>query len=116
MGGPVRSSVLKRIILLAREGHRAGEIAEMVGRPVGTVYNYLSAARRAGEDVPRCRTRVPDEAIEPSVITLDPKVRRALAGPARLRGLVPEALAARLLSTIARDGLVDAVLDDGDPR
>lgn len=43
---------------------------------------------------------------------LAPEVRDALEPHATARGLCPVALAERLLSKIAADDLVDAVLDD----
>lgn len=46
-------------------------------------------------------------------IRLDHAVLAALAEPARRRGLYPEQLAARIVATVAAEGMVDAVLDDG---
>lgn len=45
-------------------------------------------------------------------IRLDLAVLTALAEPARRRGLYPEQLAARIVATVAAEGMIDAVLDD----
>ncbi len=111
MAAPVRTlgfaSRREAILSLAMQGLTPSEIAESIntahpeaaasGRQIGS---YLSALRRNGQCVP-----VP--------VRLDEELYQQLTTAAKARGSRADHLAGRLMATILRDQLVDAILDDG---
>lgn len=105
-----------RIVELFRQGLSAAAIVERCAslpvpvRTVGTVYTVLRAARAADPTVPR---RAAGRRKRPGLVVIPPAALNALAPEASVRGLSPEALAVAIVETVATEGLVAAVLDDG---
>lgn len=88
-------------------------IAPRLSIGLATVRSYIAKARQAGEDIPRFRS--PGRPLaKVSVLSLQLNIETCprLAPHAHARGLTVRILAQRLLEQIARDGLVEAVLDD----
>lgn len=112
MAHPIRtlgfSSRKEAILSLSLQGLTPLEIAESInvahpetptsGRRIG---GYLSAMRRQGQAVP-------------VALRLEPALYDRLHDAARRRGSRPDHLAARLMAAVLRDGLVEAILDDGE--
>ncbi|SIO36723.1 hypothetical protein SAMN05444722_1702 [Rhodovulum sp. ES.010] len=102
-------------IAAAKAGKRPGEIAAEFDAPVSAIYQILKDARRGGHAIPRFNTAPrprPGECwlrVRVAVAT-----RRKLERAAEARGLSVSELSARLLDAVASDGLIDAVLDDGE--
>lgn len=100
-----------RIVALARTGLPPRDIARELGKPATYVRDCLSAARRLGQDVPRFKASgLPLGQFAKVTVRMD--VIEKLAADADYRGLTAHELAALILTTVAAEGLVDAVLDD----
>lgn len=100
-------------LALAAPAATVPDIARVMDCPRGTVISYLSAARREGIDVPRrpiSRTKRSLGAVE---LRLATDVHQALHEAAEARECSLSRLVLRLVSHAARDGLIDAILDDG---
>jgi len=95
---------------LARKGASVQTIAALMGIRTQSASALLTRARSANLDLP-------DRALSGSACS-DPEVAihgrtlNALKSAALERGLSPRVLAHRLLHQIARDDLIDAILDD----
>ncbi|HAW49187.1 MAG TPA: hypothetical protein DCX34_18470 [Roseovarius sp.] len=107
---PITPDVLR----LAKARVRPGHIAKELGVTRQRVYMRIGWLRRNGEDIPefprgplhRTKTR------EPRLSRLPGDVKHRLAEIAEARGQSIGQFATRLLTVIARDDLVDAILDD----
>lgn len=97
LGYPSRTAA---VVALRAQGLSTREIAARIGIPRSNVFALEASAKRA-------KSARPDPGPLPGSL-LD-----ALAPHARRRGLTPEALARKILGAVVRDGLIDAVLDDG---
>lgn len=101
----------ERCISMAQKNIAPPDIACALKIAPGTVHGYLSDARKAGVAVPyfkwnsgRTHTGL--------IATMSQEAAELLRPDAAARGLSTERLAARLLEAIARDHMVDAILDD----
>lgn len=79
------------------------EIAQRTGIQVGAVRALSSARQRSGRTIPIYRS-----------VPLPIEELHALHPHAARRGIHPNALARRIVATVIRDGMIDAVLDDAD--
>lgn len=95
LGFPSRT---KAAVALEAQGFTDGQIAEKMGVPKRNVGALLASARRSADR----ETRVPIKKTTESLLMLE----------ATARGLSVNELAVRIIDTVARDGLVNAVLDD----
>lgn len=91
-------SMTAAVVALRAQGLSASAVARRLGIPANNVASMESAARR--------------RVVPPVRLPVD--VARLLERPARRRGIGIDCLALRIIATVARDGMVDAVLDDGD--
>ncbi|MCK9551590.1 hypothetical protein [Aquamicrobium sp.] len=96
------------VIALRREGMRPSAIARRLGIEVKTVAALECSARRSTSN-PRADAGNRKNAV---LITYD--LRCHLREAARRRELSVEAVALRILETVAYSNLIDAVLDDAD--
>lgn len=101
-----------RAVALARKGNPPAEIAEVLGIGADAASHMLSYARKKGIEVPNFRGGGRPVA-EHRAIHVRREALEALAPIATGMGMNTAKLAADLLATIARDNLVDAVLDLG---
>lgn len=85
---------------LRAEGLTPEQIAERIGTTTGAVYQLLAYAKRGRANSPRIRVSVPTRVLE------------HFQEPAAMRGVAPATIARRILATVAREGLADAILDD----
>ena len=109
-----RDPQIDDIRALALRGVRPGDIAERLGVSRQRVYMRVGWLRRMGCDIPEF-PRGPlrrDGKRQFRVRGVEADLLEQLAPHAEARGLSAPALAGRLLNVIARDGLVDAILDD----
>lgn len=97
---------------MARQGVPPRQIASRLSLRAGTVRSYISKARRAGEDIPLFPTGRPDTCTCGHSLAIEQEFMARLAPHAHSRGMTVRVLARLLLEQIARDGLVEAVLDD----
>ena len=136
----ITSSVLARVKLLVKEGVSAADIAQQVGCTVGTLrvrcsQNRISLRRGAGQIAGSRSALVQHPSNGTSELARPGSQQRPLSTRVELKVFVPKftaerlqqraaltgttgaMLAARLLTTIDRDSLYDAVLDvDLPPR
>lgn len=99
---------------LAMAGIGASDIAREIGVTPNAVHAVLARLRRNGAVFPRVR---PGPKLRPQgmrLSTLDAATRRAFEPHAAARDMSVRELVARILSTVARDGLTDAILDDAE--
>lgn len=94
------STMYEAAAALQSQGLKPCQIAARLGITRKNAYNLLDYAKNRGHRPPPVPVGIPAHVL----------VR--LAPEARWRGLSTPDLARRLLSTIAREGLVGAVLDD----
>lgn len=94
-------------------GQSVAEIAKGLEISVEAVYGALYRARQAGINVPKLRTGCPAGLRTGKRIRITNQTFHALTPPAHRRGLDVHELGALILTTVAEQGLVDAVLDDG---
>lgn len=107
------SEMKEAIINLGVTGMLPSEIAIRLGRPVTTVYAYLAEGRNEGHPIPRHK----GHGNRGRAFILPPMdVVRALQPHAERRGVSVRELGLQLLETIADEGLVDAILDEGAPH
>jgi DNA-binding CsgD family transcriptional regulator len=102
-------------IRLAREGIPPREIAVHLGCAVATVYHYLNKARHEGTFSGRFKPGgFSAEKAWTSYLSRDlaERLRPVAAG----RGMTLDDLTRSILTKVAEDNLVDAVLDDADDR
>ena len=113
--GKIRTPDRDRILDLACKGHPPREISAMMGMDANTVSGLLCYERRKGNAIPHFKTG-PGLVGHTRFVILDPPrgLRDALIPHAEARGVTVSELAGALLKTLARDDLVDAILDDGD--
>ena len=76
------------------------------------VANILCLARKAGKPVPRLRVQGVRRAAVDASVAVTPVTLERLQSPADRRRTTPVDLARLIVETVAREGLVDAVLDD----
>ncbi|WP_039017323.1 hypothetical protein [Halocynthiibacter namhaensis] len=97
------------VVNLAKQGCCVDEIIHESGVKLNTVNRYLSRARQQGVVFPD-GLKVYRKSLDYTV----PKSVRAMILPyAKRRKMSVSDLAAKLITTIAEDELIDAVLDDG---
>lgn len=104
-------STRQRVIDMARQRIQPRDIAVRLNCAPDTVYQYISAARRAGMRIPKFTNGRPNKTAGYAHISHD--TAAALLPHADRRGIPLRVLAKQLLEVIARDDLVDAILDDG---
>jgi hypothetical protein len=103
LGYPSRTAA---VLALKADGLKPAAIAEKIGISVAAVAALECSARRwAG-----ARSRNPDVC---RTVLVPLGILQRLAPAARARGLRRETLAELIIETAVEDGLVDAVLDDG---
>lgn len=96
---------------LALRGLRPVLIAKRTGLRAETVSRTMSRLRASGVPI---KVHPPGRLKGPMGARLTESARRALTQAAAARGVSLGMLKRQLLETIATDGMVDAVLDDGD--
>jgi hypothetical protein len=104
-------STRQRVIDLAHQRIPPRDIAVRLNCAPDTVHQYISAARRAGMCIPKFTNGRPNTTA--GYAHINHETAAALRPHADRRGLPLRVLAKRLLAEIARDDLVDAILDDG---
>lgn len=104
---------VQRAAAMALRGLSIGEIAQAMRIKPNSVTNYLTCARRAGLAVPKCKPG-PTPKSGLSTLRISTDLVSRLRPHAVARHLNISELASQLLSEIAADGLVDAILDDGE--
>lgn len=100
------------VVKMAQGGMAPAEIAQETGVTINTVYGDIYNARKAGiqlPEFPRGRTRMMSHNLY-----LPVRVLSTLEAAAKERELTVHSLAGMILTTIANDNLITAVLDDGD--
>lgn len=106
-----------QIIALAKKNLPPRAIAQAISPSVGTyqIYDCLREARRADPTIPRFGGVSAREGADPNArsIAVPHEVLRELKPHAGRRNLSPGDLVKALLTAIANDDLVDAILDDG---
>jgi hypothetical protein len=107
------------IVKLAMGGLPPSRIEERLFVSRGVICNTLLMARRRGKPVPRFTTagrwRGHEDALPgPRAVTMTRETLDALAPATRRRGLTVAELVRLIVQTVAEDGLVAAVLDDGE--
>jgi len=109
-----RDPAIEDIRVLALRGVRPGEIAERLGLSRQRVYMRIGWLRRTGDEIPEF-PRGPlrrDGQRQLRIRGVEADLLERLAPHAEARGVSAVTLAGRLLNVIARDDLVDAILDD----
>ena len=91
-------SMTAAVVALRAQGLSAADVARRLGVSVDTVSALERPPRRRGS----------------RPVRLPADVAKLLQKPADRRGLRVEQLALTIISTVARDGMVDAVLDDAE--
>lgn len=91
-------SMTAAVVALRAQGLSASTVARRLRISVETVSALERSARRR----------------ESGPVRLPADVAKLLQKPADRRGLRVEQLALTIIATVARDGMVDAVLDDGE--
>ena len=99
------------IVRLAKASTPRDEIARQTGLTVAQVYGVIQHARRNDEQIPELPGGTPADS---DWVRLSQSLKSMLEADAARRGISPAALARRLLFTVARENLVDSVLDDAD--
>lgn len=99
------------VISLAKSGVPPRDIATQTDVAIGSIYAYISEARREGVTIPRFSTAgiAPTDATR---LTVPADVSLVLVPEAQIRGITTAALANLLLKEITQSDLVGAVLDD----
>lgn len=121
IGKTTTPEMRERIIALGLQGKRPREIANEVGGGIRPNYVsvLLSQARGRGVRIPYCR----EDKIEPVApspargrtlsIDLDVATFKYLSSAAARRDVTISYVVAEMLTTIAKDDMIDAVLEDG---
>lgn len=91
---------------LWRQGLRQGAIAEQLGVKENTVGNLIRHGRALSRKTKSFR----------KTDSLDGKTRYRLQAAAQKRGIDTRTLVNRLLTALAHDKLLDAILDDGETQ
>lgn len=97
-----------QVVTLAKQGYRPRQIFDLVPEAsnLTQIYKLLRQARRTDETIPQFAAgRLPD--------ALPPELLGAFVPYAEQRRVTATELAVALLTVIVRDGLVDAIMDDG---
>lgn len=113
MKSRARSAALKeRITAMALSGMRPVEIEAAIGgaKHRDSIRVMLTGLRKKGIPIPDFEKR---KRIDPAKLRIPLAVLDSFTDAAVARGIRTDALAARLLSIIAKDNMVDAILDDG---
>ena len=93
---------------LGQAGLNPWQIAEQMGLSLLTVQTYMSEARAMGLPAAARKTNRSGSPV------LTVQICRDLSPHAKARGVSVAKLAAMILEKVGSDGLVDAVLDDGE--
>jgi hypothetical protein len=101
------------VVQMALAGEPPRLIAGALGIKPNMVHYHLTAARKSGVQIPKFK-RGAGWAGARFLVALDPSIRTALAPAAAQRGIDQRELAARILTVIVNDQLIDAVLADDD--
>jgi Mn-dependent DtxR family transcriptional regulator len=101
---------------LALQSVRASEIARRIGVTPNRVYSVLHYLRRHGAELPRVKSGPSSAPQGARLPRLSGELRAALAPYAAARQMSVKALSVQILQIVARDGLVDAIIDDEEPR
>ena len=109
-----RTALQKRIIDMAMQRKSRQDIAAEVGVQVSYVYGVICRARKAGTEIPRPFDGHIKGDKRPRVL-VEQDVLERLRPHAERRACEVRELACTLITRIAVDGLVDAVLDDTPP-
>ena len=96
---------------LGRQGLSNQAIGERLGLKLSTIQTYMCEARALGMPAPPRGSRSYQQRWQQHI---GPEARAALKSQAKARGMTIGQLATALVEAIARDGLIEAVLDDGD--
>ena len=102
---------IKYVGELALSGVSPEQIAERLGLKLSTIQTYVCEARALGMPAPPRFSR-PYKQRWPQ--NIGPEARAALKPQAKARGMTIGQLAVALVEAVARDGLIQAVLDDGE--
>jgi hypothetical protein len=107
-----------RIIAMARQGIRPNRIAILMKVAPNIVSVTLWQARQDGVAIPSFGTAgrkkgLGADAAAVALANLGEETRARLTEAGAARGIGAAETARRLLTIVARDGLIDAVLDDG---
>lgn len=105
MGGP--DSERRKIMTLALQGYSDKEIAVQLGKNLQTVKSTVSQGRMDGIEIPYDWQRG-------VLVRLAAEHEAALFEEAVARNLTVRELASRIVATVVRDNLYNAVLDDGE--
>ncbi|MFD1342910.1 hypothetical protein [Litorisediminicola beolgyonensis] len=106
---------IDRIIELARENVSRLDIATQVGVPAERVYSIIAEQRKKGVPIARPTKMTGNFCTKPRIV-IEQRVLDTLEPFALHRNMTARELAAEILELVARDGIVDAVLDDGGAR
>lgn len=107
-----------RIVAMAKDGIRPAMIDRaMPSVGLANIYTAISTARKAGVNIPPFPAiRMPRDGRLPRSLSIEVaalKNRPALLAAAKCRGMTETRLVRRLLDVVLRDGMIDAILDDG---
>lgn len=105
--------VRRDIIARAMRRDEPLKIARETGLPASYVQGVLSAARKRGVELPRFNTRARRDVTKRRLACHEDAANAFLA-LAHARAEDPADLLTRLVIAIARDDLVDAILDEGE--
>lgn len=105
------SDTAKEAVRLAKLNTSPRDIAARLEIAVGTVSHYLWQARQRGEDVPRFYGT--GRRYQGTYLALTYRTRQELNKAASIRNVGVAHLAQKIVECAMRDGLVDAILDDG---
>ncbi|PKP66454.1 MAG: hypothetical protein CVT86_02940 [Alphaproteobacteria bacterium HGW-Alphaproteobacteria-8] len=100
------------VITLAQQGVRASDIARRLGVTSGRIHTVLHFLRRHGAEFPRVKSGPSGDLQGARLTRLSGALRAALAPYAAARQMSVKALAVQILWIVARDRLVDAIIDD----
>lgn len=105
---PCKNEIIMRLHL---EGFSTAEIADEADTSIASVRATLSQMRRKG----KLDGAAPRTTLSKTIGLLDTEVIRALRREAQKRKVKPSELAAMIIRTALRDGIVAAILDDKEP-
>lgn len=108
---PVDVEIIKA---MASKGATGREISERTGIARGTVNNHLRRMRNNGTIPPASEPHGRHRSY--STVTVPNETLERLKAEATRRGVPLLRLAARILDTVAKDQLFDAVLDTDEPK
>ena len=101
-----------RIVALAKDGAQRVDIAREIGCSRQTVYTVICAARQRGEAIPHGAAGRDAQWDRRPRVFVDRALLDRLQPHADARAVPVRDLARLILTTVARDNLVNAILDD----